>query len=291
MFSQLLFNGLVAGSIYCLVALGFGLIYGTLRFFHFVHGAIFTLGPYLTHYLIGMGIPIYLAIPFAICLCSLSGCLIDITIYRPLRSKGSSSNILFIASLGIYISIQNLLSLSFGDATLSIRSDPVQQGIYLIGARITHIQVTSFFISVFLFICCFVFLNKTRFGKIIRAVSNDNELAKISGVEINYVFLGVLGLGSTLASISGILVALDVDMIPSMGMKALMMGIIVVIVGGAGSLPGIVFASLLLGFIQNLGVYYISSQWQDAIAFTILLIFLLYRPQGFLGKELKKVTV
>ena len=123
-----------------------------------------------------------------------------------------------------------------------------------------------------------------------RAVANNPELARISGIESDRVILSTFALGSALAGIAGILVALDVDMTPTMGMNALMMGVVAVIVGGVGSIPGVALAALLLGMAQHLGVWYISSQWQDAIAFVILLTFLLFRPEGFMGKRVKTAT-
>jgi len=124
-----------------------------------------------------------------------------------------------------------------------------------------------------------------------RAVANNPELARISGIESDRVILSTFALGSALAGIAGILVALDVDMTPTMGMNALMMGMVAVIIGGVGSIPGIALGSLLLGIAQHLGAWFISSQWQAAIAFVVLLIFLLFRPQGFLGKKIKKVSI
>ena len=124
-----------------------------------------------------------------------------------------------------------------------------------------------------------------------RAVANDPELASVSGIDSGKVILLTFALGSALAGVAGILVAFDVDMIPTMGMNALMMGVVAVIIGGVGSIPGIALGSLLLGMAQHLGVWFISSQWQDAIAFAILLIFLLFRPQGFLGKKIKKANI
>ena len=124
-----------------------------------------------------------------------------------------------------------------------------------------------------------------------RAVANDSELARVAGIESDKIILLTFALGSALAGIAGILVALDVDMTPTMGMNALMMGVVAVIIGGVGSIPGIALGALLLGMAQHLGVWFISSQWQDAIAFVILLLFLLFRPQGFLGKKVKTATL
>jgi branched-chain amino acid transport system permease protein len=135
------------------------------------------------------------------------------------------------------------------------------------------------------------YLSLVKSGKAMRAVANDPELANISGINSNKVILLSFAIGSALAGIAGILVSLDVDMTPTIGMNMLMMGVVAMIIGGVGSIWGIVFGSLLLALAQNLGVWYISSQWQDAIAFGILLIFLLLKPEGFLGKKLKKANV
>ena len=167
----------------------------------------------------------------------------------------------------------------------------VEEGIHFFGARITPIQVTIIGVSLLLLVSCFLFLKYTKIGRAMRAVANNPELARISGIESDKVILLTFALGSALAGIAGILVALDVDMTPTMGMNALMMGVVAVIIGGVGSIPGVALGALLLGMAQHLGVWKISSQWQDVIAFVILLIFLLFRPQGFLGKKVKKVTL
>jgi len=219
------------------------------------------------------------------------GCLIDSFIYRPLRHKGSSPLVLLLASLGIYIVLQNVISMVFGDDAKTIRFGIVKEGINILGARITPVQITIIAVSLFLLLCCFFFLKYTKMGQAMRAVANNPELARISGIESDRVILSTFALGSALAGIAGILVALDVDMTPTMGMNALMMGVVAVIIGGVGSMPGIALGALLLGMAQHLGVWKISSQWQDAIAFVVLLMFLLFRPQGFLGKKIKKATI
>lgn len=184
-----------------------------------------------------------------------------------------------------------MISMVFGDDTKTIRSGMVKEGINLLGARITPIQITIIIVSLLLVASCFLFLKYTKTGRFMRAVSNSPELARMSGINSDFVIIGVFAIGSALAGIAGILVALDVDMTPTMGMNALLMGVAAMIIGGSGSLPGIVLGALLLGMAQHLGVWKISSQWQDAIAFFILLMFLLFRPQGFLGKRVKKVSV
>lgn len=198
--------------------------------------------------------------------------------------------IFLLASLGIYILLQNLISMFFGDDTKSIRFSVVNEGINIFGARITPIQGVILFTAIVVTMLLILFMKKTKMGKAMQAVANDPELANISGISSDRVILISFAIGSALAGLTGILVALDVDMTPTMGMNTLMMGVVVMIVGG-NNVKGIVCAALLLGFTQNLGVWYISSQWQDAIAFLILILFLLLKPEGFFGRKLRKQSV
>jgi branched-chain amino acid transport system permease protein len=292
MINQFILNGIIAGSVYTLVAVGFAVIYRTVRFFHFAHGVVFTAGAYFTYlFKAWLGWPVIIAVPMAIGLCAGLGVLIEVSVYRPLRHKDASALILLLASLGVYIVLQNIISMFFGDDTKTIRSGIVKEGINLLGARITPVQITIIIVSLLLVISCFLFLKYTKTGRSMRAVANNLELAQMTGINSDRMIIWAVALGSVLAGIAGILVALDVDMTPTMGMNALLMGVAAVIIGGVDSLPGVALGALLLGMAQNLGVWKISSQWQDAIAFFILLMFLLFRPQGFLGKRVKKVSV
>lgn len=205
-----------------------------------------------------------------------------------MRYKNASSLVFLLASLGVYIVLQNIISLIFGDTTKSLYSSSIQRGIDILGARITSTQILVVLISIFISSSVLILIQKTKIGITIRALANDFELAKISGVNENRALFGIFFLGSALAGIAGVLYAIDIEMSPSMGLNALMMGIVVVIIGGIGSFSGVILGSLFLGMAQHFGVWKISSQWQNAIAFVILLIFLLIRPQGFLGKKLKK---
>ncbi len=292
MFLQILVNALIATSVYLLVAIGFAVIYSTCRFFHFAHGIIFTAGAYFVlFFTISLGLPLLFSIILAVVLCGFLGCLMELLLYRHLRHKDSSALIFLLASLGIYIFLQNVVSMFFGDETRSIRTGIVKEGIDVLEARITPIQIITICVSVVLVIALSIFMKRTKIGKSMRAVANDPELASISGIASGRIILWAFAIGSGLAGLAGILVALDVDMTPTMGMHALMMGVVAVIIGGVGSFPGIALAALLLATAQHLGVWFIGSQWQDAIAFIILIVFLLFKPEGFLGKRVKTATV
>lgn len=289
---QFLVNTISICSVFILIAIGFLLIFELVRFFHFAHAVVFTSGAYFTFLFNQLfGLSLYISIPLSILSACLLGSSIELFIYKPLRKKKSTPLILLLASLGIYIVLQNIISMVFGDDTKIIRTWQVVEGLNLFGARVTPVQIIIVVTSVVLLILVAFYFNISKTGKAMRAVANDPELANISGINSNKVILTSFAIGSALAGVAGILVSLDVDMTPTMGMNALMMGIVAMIVGGVGSIWGIVLGSLLLALAQNLGVWYISSQWQDAIAFAILLIFLLFKPEGFFGKKLKKTTI
>lgn len=292
MFIQLILNTILAASIYTLVAVGFSLIYSTTRFFHFAHGAVYTLGPYFTYlFAFRLGLDLKGSICLAIIASMIVGALTDFAVYRPLRRKGATALLLLLSSLGIYVAFQNMISLLFGDETRSLRSGIVSEGLDFFGARITPIQIIIILVSIVLLISSWLLLKFTRVGVALRAVASDFELARVSGVDADRTILFAFAIGSGLAAVAAILISLDIDMTPTMGMNALFMGLVAVIIGGVSSIPGAALGGVLLAFAQNFGIWKISSRWQDAIAFIILVLFLFYRPHGFFGKKIRKVEV
>jgi len=292
MASQFFANAIITGSVYTLIALSFSFIYSTTRFIHFAHGVVFTIGAYFAYACVSIiGLPLVASIPLAILSATLIGILIELIVYRPLRRRGTTPLILLLSSLGIYIILQNMISMAFGDDTKALRGGLVQEGIEILGARITPIQLMIVYASMFLLIGCWALMKYTKMGRAMRAVASDQNLALVSGIDTNKVILFAFALGSALAAVAAILISYDTDMTPNMGMNALMMGVVAVIIGGVGSIPGAALGGFLLAFAQNFGVWKISSQWQDAIAFIILLLFLIYRPNGFFGKKITKVEV
>ena len=289
---QVILNGIIASSWIVIVAISFSVIYRVVRFFHFAHGIVLISGPYLTYtFSKHFGFPLFISCCFAVALSTLLGCLMELLLYRPLRQQSASPMVLLLASLGIFVVLQNAISLIFGDDPVLIYSGVVEEGISILGARITHVQIITVVVSIFLMALTSLVFAKTRIGVLMRAVADDPELAEVSGIASGKVVLWSFMLGSALASVAGILIALDISVSPNMGMDALLMGVVAMIIGGVGSIPGIALGGLLIGMAQHLGVWKISSLWQDVIVFAILLFFLLLRPQGFLGKRVKKATV
>lgn len=289
---QILINILVSTSHILLIATGFSLIFYTARFFHFAHGIIFTSAAYLVFLLsTWLKFPLGVSIALGILLCSVIGVLIELCVYCPLRKKKSSELIFLLASLGIYIILQNFVSMVFGDSTKTLRSNNVIEGISLFGTRVTPIQIISIFVSLLIIVLLSIFLNRTKIGICIRAVANDPGLANVSGISSSKVLIWVFCIGSALAGLAGILVAFDIDMTPAMGMNALMLGVVAVIIGGVDNIIGITLGAFLLSAAQNCAAWYIGSQWQDTAAFVILVLFLLLRPEGFFGKKIQNTTV
>lgn len=285
MIHQIVANGVIAGSVYLLVAVGFGLIYSTARFFHFAHAAVVTAGAYTTYaFTVVLGVPVLVAALIAVPICAALGCLIEIAVYRPLRHRRASSLVSLLASLGTYVVLQNTISLVFGDETRTLPTAAVSEGLHVLGARITWIQIVTIAAGVGLTIALTVLMTRTRMGLALRAVGNDRHLAAICGVDSDYLVMAAVAIGSAMAAVAGILMALDVAMTPVMGMRPLMMGIVAVILGGTRRASTIALSALAIAVAQQFGAWRLGAQWQDAIAFAFLLGFLLLRPKGFLGR-------
>lgn len=292
MFPQLLFNSLISTSIYSLIALGFALIYQTTRFFHFAHGAVYTFGAYFAYmFSVQLGWDRWFAFPAACMLTAMLGVALELGVYRQMRKRKATDLTLLIASLGLYIVLQNFISMFWGDDTKTMRTGIVMEGHELFGARITDIQIAIIVTSIILIAIFAIILLKTKFGKSLRALANDEELARLSGIKTDNYIMYSYAIGSFLAAIAAIMISFDTDMTPTMGFNALVMAVIAVIVGGIYSLPGAAFGALLLGLAQNFGVWKLPSKWQDTIAFVILIVFLLFRPYGITGKKPVKTNI
>jgi len=284
-------NGIIVGAAYALVALSFALIYRVTRFFNFAHGATYAVGAYLAFAMVHFfGLPIWAAVASGVGGAAILGAAIQLLIYRRPMKRRASSLVLLLASLGLYIVIQNIISLVFGDDVKSL-GIACFEGINIVGIRITAVQLAIMGSSLMSFVMVSALLRYTKFGKAYRATASDPELALVRGVDTNRLVVGVFAIGSGLAGLAGILTALDVNMTPTMGLSALMTGVIAMIVGGESSLLGIVLGALMLGLAQNLGIWKIGSEWQDSIAFTLLVVFVLLRPQGVMGKLSHKSRV
>ena len=292
MTTQIIANALISSAAYLLVGLGFSIIYTTVRFFHIAHGIVFTFGAYTAFTLLTkFEFPLAAAFFVAIIASMVLGLGIDCFVYRPLRRKGGHPLVLLLVSLGIYISLQAILTLLYGAGTQTLRGGAIAKGIGVVGAVVTIPQIATIITSILCTFSLWWFLQKTETGTKIRAVGNDPYLAEICGVDYDSIVKVVYLFGSALAGIAAVLIAYTSDLTPTMGFQILFMGMIAMIIGGVGSVPGVAVGAIFLGLIQHFSAWWISSAWQDAIVFFILIFFLMVRPQGFLGKPIKKTEI
>ncbi len=283
---QLIVNSIIAGAIYTMVALGFNLIYGTVKFFDLGYGALTAVGGYAVFYFYKtLGLNIFLAIILGVTITGIIGWIVYRLVYAPLRERKSSSMVLLVAALGAFTAIQAIIAILFTSQfqTLS-RSAGTERVFTILGGVITQTQALILVLGIVIMFVMALVLKYTLFGKAVRAVGDDEEVSKIVGINTPKVIGKVFFIGSAIAGLAGILVGFDTGIEPTMGLSLLLKGVIASIIGGIGNIYGGVLGAFLLGFIENFGIWKISGEWKDAIAFGVLIIFLLFRPQGILKK-------
>jgi len=290
---QFLFNGLATGALYAIVALGFGLIYNTTKIFHIAHGAVYTIAAsLLLSAFILLKLPLYLSILIALFGTAFFGILIEIFVYKPFYKKNAPPVTSFISSLGLYIVLQNLIALIYGNQVQVLITEPektFQLGSIII-SRIQLLEITAFLIISILF--CLI-ISFTRFGKSLKALSDNPLLAEVVGIDIDSSRLKIFAIGSLLAGLGAILSALDTGIEPTMGLSIVMIAIVAVIIGGSSVFEGALVGGILLGILQALSIFQLSARWQNTVVFIALIIFLLFKPEGILGvrRRLEEIKI
>lgn len=294
---QLFFNIALTFSVYLILALSFSISYEITKSFDLNKAAIISFAAYISYLIfVVFHLPKLLAILFSVVFSIIISVFIENKLFYVIRKNksGDCENGNFrvlIASIGVYTIFQNALSLYFGDEIKTISGNEFTISHELLGAYITDIQIITIFVSTVLFVSILLLLHKTRLGRQIRAVSNNPELCNIYGIDSDKVVLWATAISSALAAIAGILIALDLDMTPTFGFNYFLCGVVAMIIGGVGSYRGLVFGSLLLASAQHLAAYYIDTKWMDAVAYLILILFLIWKPLGFSGLRFKKIDI
>lgn len=285
MLIQLLANGVVMGAIYALVALGFALIYNTTRIFHIAYAVLYMVCPYflLTFYKT-LQFPFLAAFLIAVFLAMLLSVIIELFVYRPLDRKKSSLNVILISSIGVMIVVVNVVAMLYGNETKILTSD-ISQSVTFANIILTHTQLWQFFGSLALIGIFLVFLKYSKFGIQTRAMRDDAELYTVFGMDVYQMRLMLFALSAFFAAVGGGLVAYDVGMDPYVGMPMLLNAVVALIIGGVGRFEAPILGGFIIGILQSMVVWAFSSRWQDAVTFTLLILFLLFRPQGILGEK------
>ncbi len=289
-FLSYLISGVSLGSIYAIIALGYTMVYGIARMLNFAHGDIIMVGGFAIFTMVStLGMAPMVGILTAVAVCTVLGVTIEFVAYRPLR--GASSLAVLITAIGVSYLLQNVALLIFGSNARQFTSVVTVPGIKLAGGRLSISGETIVTIVV-----CFVimagltaFINKTKVGQAMLAVSEDRGAATLMGINVNKTIAITFAIGSALAAIAGALLCSTYpSLTPYTGSMPGIKALVAAVFGGIGSIPGALIGGIILGVVENLSKAYISSQLSDAIVFSLLIIILLVRPTGILGKKINE---
>lgn len=282
-----LINGVSLGSIYAVIALGYTMVYGIAKMLNFAHGDVIMVGAYIVFALTSYaGVNPYLALVISMAACTLLGMAIESFAYKPLR--GASPLAVLITAIGVSYFLQNMALLIFGSQAKSFTSIVKLPALTLADGKITISAETivTIIVSLIIMVSLTLFVNKTKPGRAMLAVSEDKGAAQLMGVNVNATISLTFAIGSGLAAVAGVLLCSAYPTLSSQtgampGIKAF----VAAVLGGIGSIPGAVIGGVLIGVIEILSRSYISSQMADAIVFAVLIIVLLVKPTGILGKK------
>jgi branched-chain amino acid transport system permease protein len=283
-----LINGLTQGSIYALIAIGFVIIFGTMNLVTFAHGEVYMIGAFMGYFALTVWhLPWYVALAMGMGAAWVLGFLIEKISFRPLRTAGHMPPLLI--TIGLAIILKDLVNIFFGAENRPVPS-VYGETIRIAGFQISLLQLLILGIAAFLIIVLRILIQGTKIGRAMRATAQDHEAAYAMGVNINRVFSISFSLASSLGGAAGVLVGIYYNAVyPVMGDTAGLKGFAACIFGGLTSIPGAILGGLIIGVVENLTVQFIASGYRDIVAFIVLVIVLIFRPQGILGKTIRAV--
>ena len=284
-FQQILANSLITASVYGLLAIGFNLIYGTVRFFDLSFAAIPVIGAYMVLLFAKMlHLPLWLGIAISIIIGSLVSFGVYRLVYIPLRLRKASKMVFLVAALGLYTVAISIIPIFFTSQFQTLSNTINVTTITIGSAIVTNVQLIFILLFAAIGLVTAIILQKSRIGKAIRAVADDEEVTKTMGINTEAIIGKVFLAGGAIAALTGIMVGFDTGMEPGMGFGLILKAVIACIIGGVGNIYAGIIGAIFLAVIENVGVWYFSAEWKDLIAFTVLIIFLLVRPQGIFKK-------
>ena len=290
-FISYLINGISLGSVYAIIALGYTMVYGIAKMLNFAHGDVIMVGAYIVLTCVtGAGLNPIVAIIIATIACTIFGVVIEGVAYRPLRNAASPLAVL-ITAIGVSYLLQNLALLIFGSNTKSFPEVIKLPNLKLAGGKLTITGTTILTIVLCIVIMAglMLFINKTKAGQAMLAVSEDKGAAQLMGINVNKTISMTFAIGSALAAIAGVLLcSAYASLTPYTGSMPGIKAFVAAVFGGIGSVPGALIGGIILGIIEILGKAYISSQLADAIVFAVLIVVLLVKPTGILGKNIQE---
>lgn len=283
MFGQFIINGLITGVLYSLLAIGFALVYNTTRIFHIAAAGIYVFAAYVFWFFSAcLGLPVILASVIAVVLTMGFSLVTDAIVYRPLKRRKASLNVTMIASIGLMTVIVNMVALLFGNETKVVTNEMLSVlsfgSLIVTAPQAFQVAVGSAIIAVFIIV-----LNTTNRGNQLRALSADETLYMTLGYNPSATRTAVFLASGFFIAVASCLTVYDIGMDPNMGMNVLISAIVAMIIGGVGRFGTCLLGGLTLGVLQSVTAYFFSSNWQNAVSFLVLLVFLFLRPQGIAG--------
>ena len=287
-----LFNGLQLGSIYALIALGYTMVYGVAKLINFAHGDIIMVGAYTIFFVVQTslfrsGLPFYLSIIPAIIACTLLGVVIERIAYKPLRNSSSIS--ILITAIGVSLFLENLFVKIFTANARPVPSLFNQDSLNIFGIRLSFQTIFTIVLTIILTIILQIFISKTKYGKLMLAVSEDYKSSSLDGINVDNTMTMTFAIGSALAGVASLLYVSSYPQItPFIGSMLGIKAFTAAVVGGIGSIPGAVIGGFILGMIEVMTRAYLSSSYADAIVFLVLILVLIVKPTGILGNMEKE---
>lgn len=290
-FISYLINGISLGSVYAIIALGYTMVYGIAKMLNFAHGDVIMVGAFTVFTIVStLGLPVWLGIILSIVVCTVLGIVIERIAYKPLRNAASPLAVL-ITAIGVSYLLQNIALLAFGANAKSFTSVVPFRGVKLADGQlnISGETIVTIAACIVIMIGLNLFVKKTKAGQAMLAVSEDKGAAQLMGINVNGTIALTFAIGSALAAVAGMLLCSAYPTLtPYTGSMPGIKAFVAAVFGGIGSIPGAMIGGILLGIIEIFGKAYISSQMADAIVFAVLIIVLLVKPTGILGKNIQE---
>ena len=287
---QYLINGISIGAVYAIIALGYTMVYGIAKMLNFAHGDVIMVGAYIsfcvTNYL---GLPAIVSVIAAMVVCTVLGILIEGLAYKPLR--GTPSLAVLITAIGVSYFLQNTAQLIWSSSPKNFTSIVNIKPMAVFGGQltITGEVIVTVLTAVVVMLVLTWFTTRTKMGKAMRAVSEDRDAAQLMGINVNQTISMTFAIGAALAAVAGVLLCSTVPMLqPTTGSMPGIRAFTAAVFGGIGSIPGAMIGGILLGIIENFAKAYLSTQFSDAIVFGVLIIILLVKPAGLMGKQIQE---
>jgi len=287
-FIQTTISGLSLGSIYALIALGYTMVYGIAKMLNFAHGDVIMIGAYAGIVTVTqMGLPPVIAIFLSVAVCALLGMLIEFLAYKPLRQAPPLS--VLITAIGVSYLLQNVALIVFGSQQKAYPTVAELPAVSIGGVPMDGISLLTLVLTAVIMVALTLFINKTKLGKAMRAVSEDKAAAELMGISVNRTITLTFAIGSALAAFAAIFYGMSYVYIkPTTGAMPGIKAFTAAVFGGIGSIPGAMLGGILLGMIEQFSKTYISTLWADAIVFGVLVVVLIVKPTGLLGKKMSE---